>query len=165
MDELIKEFKKAIEGDDEASNNLYRALKSFGLRIASNFSHTIEDSEDIVHTALERFYKAMRQFNGYTQAQLLLYFKQICVNVCKDFLKNQHDTLELGENVHSSKDSIEDKITIKELIRDLTLEERQLFILKMKGHSEKEIAGILKIQAGTVASRWYRIMEKIKNKI
>jgi DNA-binding CsgD family transcriptional regulator len=35
----------------------------------------------------------------------------------------------------------------------------------MKGHSEKEIAGILKIQAGTVASRWYRIMEKIKNKI
>jgi len=55
MDELIKEFKKAIEGDDEAWNNLYRALKSFGLRIASNFSHTIEDSEDIVHTALERF--------------------------------------------------------------------------------------------------------------
>jgi len=67
--------------------------------------------------------------------------------------------------VHVPTASIEDKITIKELIRGLTLEERQLFILKMKGHSEKEIAGILKIQAGTVASRWYRIIEKIKNKI
>lgn len=165
MDELLKEFKKAIEGDDEAWNNLYRALKSFGLRIASQFSHTIENSEDIVHTALERFYKSMRHFNGYTKAQLLIYFKQICVNVCKDFLKNQHDTLELRENVNAPADSIENKLTIKELIRELTLEERQLFILKMEGYSEKEIAGILKIPAGTVASRWHRIIEKIKNKI
>jgi len=165
MDELLKDFKKAIEGDDEAWNNLYRALKSFGLRIVSRFSLTIEDSEDLVHTALERFYKSMRQFNGYTQAQLLTYFKQICVNVYKDFLKKQPNIVELEENVNVPTVSVEDKLIIKELIRVLTLDERELFILKMKNYSEKEIAGILKIPAGTVASRWHRIIEKIKNKI
>jgi len=165
MDELLKKFKKALEGDDEAWDNLYRALKSFGLRIAFKFSLTIEDSEDLVHTALERFYRSMRQFNGYTQVQLLLYFKRICINVCKDFLKKQPNIVELEENIDVPTVSVENKLIIKELIRVLTLDERELFILKMKNYSEKEIAGILKIPAGTVASRWHRIIEKIKNKI
>lgn len=165
MDELLFLFQKALDKDEEAWDRLYRNLRPFGLRVISEFCLTTEDAEDMLQTAFEKFYKSIRQFNGYTQAQLIAYFKQICKNTCRDFIGKQKETIELEENTVSSTSNVDDEITVKELMERLSLQEQQILLLKVKGYSEKEISKILKKPQGTVASRWYRIIEKVKNKI
>lgn len=155
MDELLSIYFKAIEGDEKAWEELYKKLKSFGLKVISKFYLSADDAEDLIQTTFEKFYKSCGQFKGYTGYQLISYFKQICINVTQDFIKNQKTNRELDNNIPYVKaEKIEDRILMKNIfsiLKEFTMEEQIIFVLKMKGYSEKEIADILHTAMGTVA--------------
>ena len=47
-------------------------------------------------------------------------------------------------------------------LRELPLEQQQIFLMKAKGYKEREIADFLEIPEGTVASSYSRIVDKLK---
>ena len=53
--------------------------------------------------------------------------------------------------------------TIRMVLEGSTIETKQVVLMKMEGYKDREIADILGIPQGTVASKYARIKEKVKD--
>ena len=153
-------------GDTDALQALFGLHKDRLYSIALRYSGDGSAAEDIVQDTFLKLTTALARFRGESSFDAWLY--RLVVNACFDHrrrLKRLLPAVEsLLEMVRSPGRSPLDHALVKErsgLLRDavarLDPEHRIVVVLRYSaGFSYEEIAGILEIPAGTVASRLHR---------
>jgi len=138
----------------------------------------VHEKEDIIQNVFSKLLNGgLRNFRGATGYEFLGYFKIIVTNEANTFLTsvNRNKTLSLDDengmtlDVPSETTRPDRLFEKKEMlgligaaIQEYPLEDRQLFLLKARGHKDKEVSAILGLPMGTVASKYNRIVEKLR---
>lgn len=152
----------------EIIENLYIQKKQKFFRIAYSIVSNKEDAEDALH---EAYALATTNFGKLKDINFFeTWFYRILINTCRQVLKKRKAYCEnTQENIGVSDvhfNNIENKVYLEELIKPLNIEQKQVLILKyVEGHSIKEISGILDIPKGTVKSRLFNAIDKVRERL
>ena len=137
----------------------------------------------------------LEHFRGTSKYGFLKYFKTIVINETRSYLtpkKDAEKTVSLNDTLQGDPDSerqealaLEDTIQdtrrdsrpdtviedrdllekVMEIIKDNPLTDKQIFLMKVKGYKDQEIAEILQVPMGTVASSFSRMKARIMDKL
>ena len=152
------------------------------------FRDKAEKIDDITQQVFIKLWKAgLRDFRGTNRYQFLSYLKQISINEAKTYLRstagqnrevslNQDPTSGAGDvsvtEIASRAPNPEESAILTERIEiltnhmhDLPLEHQQILLMKVKGFKDREIAQLLGLPDGTVASSYSRIVERLKKEL
>ena len=171
------------EKDEEAYRELVRQYQAKLFSIAYGITLDREESSDIVQDVLLRVYQHIHTFKG--DSKFYFWLRCITINMClnwhrrwKRIFRWRHQPLEKGEGENVMELGTEsyspetlyrekelEKI-LQEGLKTIPEDVRTVFILKeMEGLSYEDIAGILKINKGTVSSRIFYARQKLKRSI
>ena len=171
------------EKDEEAYRELVRQYQAKLFRIAYGITLDREESADIVQDVLLRVYQHIHTFKG--DSKFYFWLRRITINMCLNWHRRwkrrfrwRHQPLEKGEGENVMELGTEsyspetlyrekelEKI-LQEGLKTIPEDARTVFILKeMEGLSYEDIAGILKINKGTVSSRIFYARQKLKRSI
>lgn len=164
MEELID---KAINGDEQAFNDLIHCMKNTWYRIAFLRLQNKDDVEDALSETIYRIYYNMKKLKE------LDYFKtwtiKVLINECNRVYRRNKRNKQIVEKVSKSYlnentiDNIEANIDFNEMIKALNYEEKIVFVLYFfERYNSVEISKILKTSENTIRSRLKRGKEKIK---
>ena len=167
------------QGDEEAFGVLVNKYKTKVFNLAYSFTRNRENADDLAQEVFIKVFYALEKFKFQSGFGTWLY--RIAVNHFKDYLrkhaKERHISIDaLGREPSLSDDEIKKKERAQEaadrkklLYESLqSLPEKHQVILTLRdiqGHSYEEIAGILKLSAGTVDSRLHRARKMLRKKI
>lgn len=170
--ELIR---KCRAGDPRFYEPLVRAYEKPGLRLALGLLGNVEDAKDALQAAFVKAYEALGSFD--LQRSFGPWFFQILRNQCRDLLRNRRarfrleaadERLELKPaDEESGPERRREAGQVKELIwkalESLAEEQREVLVLKeIQGLRYGEIAALLEIPEGTVASRLFHARRALK---
>lgn len=170
---------KCRAGDSRFYEPLVRAYEPQGLRVALGMVGNIEDARDVLQEAFVKAFQALRTFNA--DRAFAPWFFQILRNQCRDWLRSKKarfrvEVLDHGAaildtqgDVHRYRRSIERQDARRELWRALemlSVEQREILVLKeLEGFRYSEIAAILDIPEGTVASRLFAARIELRRQL
>jgi RNA polymerase sigma-70 factor, ECF subfamily len=172
--ELIR---KCRSGDARFYEPLVRAYEPQGLRLALGMTGNLEDAHDALQEAFVKAYRSLHQFDE--RRAFGPWFFQILRNQCRDLLRSRKsrfqvevvadDLLELraddtpGSSRRQRERSEASRLLWRALER-LPEDHREVLVLKeLQGLRYQEIAGILDIPEGTVASRLFHARKALKD--
>lgn len=170
--ELIRKCKA---GDSRFYEPLVRAYEQPGLRLALGMLGNVEDAKDALQIAFVRAYQAMGRFD--VNRPFGPWFFQILRNQCRDSLRSRKarfrlealdERLELRPaDPEKSPERRRERAHAREILwaalEHIGDEHREILILKeLQGFRYGEIATILEIPEGTVASRLYHARRALK---
>jgi RNA polymerase sigma factor (sigma-70 family) len=143
-----------------------------------------QEKEDIIQNTFSKLLKGgLKNFRGSTRYEFLAYLKQIVLNEARTYLRSERDwrgrisleqdrdrdrlesaeqTTDAGGAPYGGTKRDEQMQIINMVLEGAPLETRQVLLMKMEGYKDREIADILGISLGTVASRYSRVKERIK---
>ena len=170
--ELIR---KCRAGDARFYEPLVRAYTDRGMRLALGMLGNRADAEDALQEAFVKAYGSLGRFD--LDRAFAPWFFQILRNQCRDMLRTRRARFseraledELEERLASEEDdparlaerSATKRIVWKALER-IGAEHREILVLKeLEGFRYAEIASVLGIPEGTVASRLYHARQALK---
>ncbi len=170
---------RSKQGDEEAFGVLVKKYKTKVFNLAYSFTRDRETADDLAQEVFIKVYYALENFKFKSGFGTWLY--RIAVNHINDHLrkhaKERHVSLDaLGrepsqqENEIQKKEKVQQTADRKKLLYQAlrSLPEKHQVILSLRdiqGHSYEEIAGILKLSAGTVDSRLHRARKMLRKKI
>jgi RNA polymerase sigma-70 factor, ECF subfamily len=172
--ELIR---KCRSGDARFYEPLVRAYEPQGLRLALGMTGNLEDAHDALQEAFVKAYRSLHQFDE--RRAFGPWFFQILRNQCRDLLRSRKsrfqvevvadDLLELraddtpGSSRRQRERSEASRLLWRALER-LPEDHREVLVLnELQGLRYQEIAGILDIPEGTVASRLFHARKALKD--
>jgi RNA polymerase sigma-70 factor (ECF subfamily) len=170
--ELIRKCKA---GDSRFYEPLVRAYEQPGLRLALGMLGNLEDAKDAIQNAFVKTFEAMAQFD--LRRPFGPWFFQILRNQCRDQLRSRKarfrlETLDERLELRPAdpetgparfRERAEAREIIWEALERIGDEHREILILKeLQGFRYGEIAAILEIPEGTVASRLYHARRSLK---
>ena len=141
--------------------------------------------DDVTQQVCIKLWKAgLKDFRGTNRYQFLSYLKLITVNEAKTYLRltagrvrevsidrdpassdDPRPVTEIASNTPNPEQTTAAREWLKALasrLQELPLEHQQIFLMKAKGYKDREIAELLGIPDGTVASSYSRIIERLK---
>jgi RNA polymerase sigma factor (sigma-70 family) len=178
-----------LKGKEEAWHTF---VSSYGKVVRgcllSYFRGNAQKIDDVTQQVFIKLWKAgLRDFRGTNRYQFLSYLKQITINEAKTYFRltagqssevslNQEPTsggiaVAVGDIASEAPNPEESTIVAERIeiltnhIHDLSLEQQQIFLMKLKGFKDWEIAQQLAIPDGTVASSYSRIIERLKKAV
>jgi RNA polymerase sigma-70 factor (ECF subfamily) len=170
--ELIQKCKA---GDSRFYEPLVRAYERPGLRLALGMLGNLEDAKDALQNAFVKSYEALARFD--LRRPFGPWFFQILRNQCRDQLRSRKarfrleaidERLELRPADPETgpirfRERAKAREIIWEALEHIGDEHREILILKeLQGFRYGEIAAILEIPEGTVASRLYHARRALK---
>jgi RNA polymerase sigma-70 factor (ECF subfamily) len=175
--ELERELiRKCKAGDARFYEPLVRAYEPAGLRLAAAMLGNLEDARDALQDSFVKTYQALGRFD--LRRPFGPWFFQILRNHCRDMLRSRAARFKLetlDEHLESRPASIEEgpeRNRQRTAARDLLWkalekvgdEHREILVLKeLQGFRYNEIAQILEIPEGTVASRLFHARRALKD--
>jgi len=171
--ELIRKCKA---GDSRFYEPLVRAYERPGLRLALGMLGNPEDARDALQNAFVKAFEALARFD--LRRPFGPWFFQILRNQCRDQLRSRKarfrlealdERLELKPaDPERGPERLRERAHARELIwaalEEIGEEHREILILKeLQGFRYGEIAAILEIPEGTVASRLYHARRALKD--
>jgi RNA polymerase sigma-70 factor (ECF subfamily) len=112
--------------------------------------------DDVLQEAYVRAFRSLRSFRGDSSLETWLY--RIVYNACIDDLRRRHEDVSLEEwDAIGPDGSTEDRLDLAAALRSLPAELRAVVLLvDAEGLSYAEVAEVLSLPPGTVASRLNR---------
>lgn len=171
--ELIR---KCQAGDPRFYEPLVRAYEPVGIRVALGMMGNREDARDALQDAFVKAYEALSRFDS--RRPFGPWFLQILRNKCRDQLRSRASRFRLetpsDEMEHHPADPrfgperqrqrTAARETLWEALGELPPEHREILVLKeLEGFRYGEIAGILEIPEGTVASRLFHARQALRD--
>lgn len=169
LPELERELlKKCQAGDARFFEPIVRAYERRGLRIALGMMGNHEDAQDVLQEAFVKSWQTLHRFD--LNRSFGPWFFQIVRNHCRDVLRSRKARFSrevLGEHMETlpadpergPERRLERRLAKERLWRalaKLTEDHREIIVLKeLEGFRYGEIAGILRVPEGTVASRLF----------
>lgn len=171
--ELIRKCQSGGSGFYEP---LVRAYEGPGIRLAMGMLGNQDEARDALQEAFIKAYNSLSRFDS--NRLFGPWFFQILRNQCRDMLRSRqsrgkHETRD--ERLEFRPADIEDgperalqrkaaKLMLWEALSRIGEEHREILVLKeLEGFRYSEIAGILEIPEGTVASRLYHARSALKS--
>ncbi len=169
--ELVR---KCRAGDARFYEPLVRAYEPQGLRLALGMMGNQEDACDALQDAFVKAFQALGRFD--TNRSFGPWFFQILRNQCRDMLRSRKArfrvevvdegllSIQKDEGPGSTKrERLEARRVLWKALEELPDETREILVLKeLQGFRYQEIAGILEIPEGTVASRLFHARRALK---
>lgn len=170
--ELIRKCKA---GDSRFYEPLVRAYEQPGLRLALGMLGNVDDARDALQSAFVKAFEAMARFD--LRRPFGPWFFQILRNQCRDQLRSRKarfqiealdERLELRPaDPETGPERYRERAGARELIWEALArigdEHREILVLKeLQGFRYGEIATVLQIPEGTVASRLYHARRALK---
>lgn len=166
-DEVVLLIQGCKAGIEESWNAFHKDFARMAMNILnSKFPNlSSDDKDDVVQNVFVKLHKGgLENFHGDLKYEFLAYFKTIVINTAKSHYsyiarKKEEpfeDTMPTPENPHDETE------TIQKILKEFPMEDRQIVLLKSAGHKDKEVAEMLRIPMGTVASKYSRIKEKLR---
>ena len=171
--ELIR---KCRTGDARFYEPLVRAYEPSGLRLAVAMLGNMEDAHDALQDAFVKAYEALHRFDP--RRPFGPWFFQILRNHCRDMLRSRQarfkvetldERLELRPaDAEEGPERVRQRVAARELLwrglEKIGEEHREILVLKeLQGFRYNEIAKILDIPEGTVASRLFHARRALKD--
>ncbi len=168
--ELVR---KCRGGDSRFYEPLVRAYEPQGFRLALGMMGNMEDANDALQEAFVKAFQALSRFD--TKRAFGPWFFQILRNQCRDMLRSRKarfrvevvddgllDNRSDGGSRRGRERSEASRILWRAL-EELPDDTREILVLKeLQGFRYQEIAGILDIPEGTVASRLFHARKALK---
>jgi RNA polymerase sigma factor (sigma-70 family) len=189
VEDVVLILQQCLAGDEEAWNRLYREYSGIAMAFLRwKFPTVIDDHEDIIQKVFTNLIvSGLKNFRGTTKYEFLLYFKTIVRNEalrCIDDRKRRktdslHKEPVEGEESRTVPDLPDPdvgarpdrKAEAKELVtfiaktlKEYALIDQEVYLLKLRGHMDKEISAILDIPMGTVSVKYARIKSRLREK-
>lgn len=147
-------------------NHTHVSVYSFAFSILKN-SH---DAEDVLHDCYLRIYATAQNYKsqGKPMAWIMTITKNLCLMKIREHQKISDVPLEDWESYLSSNDnlSMEDKTVLRECMRVLSDEERQIVTLhSVAGFKHREIAHLCNMPLATVLSKYNRAIKKLRKSL
>ena len=170
--ELIRKCKA---GDARFYEPLVRAYEPSGLRLATGMLGNLDDARDALQDAFVKAYEALHRFD--LRRSFGPWFFQILRNHCRDMLRSRQarfkvEALDEGlEQRPADAEEGPERTRQRSAARDLLWralervgdEHREILVLKeLQGFRYNEIAEILDIPEGTVASRLFHARRALR---
>jgi len=175
--ELERELiRKCKAGDARFYEPLVRAYEPAGLRLAVAMMGNTEDARDALQDAFVKAYEALHRFD--LRRPFGPWFFQILRNQCRDMLRSRQarfkvealdERLELRPaDAERGPERTRQRSAAREMLwqalEHIGEEHREILVLKeLQGFRYTEIAQILDIPEGTVASRLYHARRALKD--
>lgn len=163
MDELL--VMRARAGNRRALVKLIMKRKEEFYRLSYSYMKNEDDAMNMLQDLVIRLYEKLDRLKN--PASFYSYSKTILVNLCKDELARREklilleDLEELGDQAGHYED--ENSLLVEEILAGLDERQRQVIHLKyILGYDNASIARILDIPLGTVKSRAYYGLLKLK---
>jgi RNA polymerase sigma-70 factor (ECF subfamily) len=177
----VKLIKLCKKNNKEALNSLYIKYEKYIYTICYNYTHSREDSLDLVQEVFIKILKNIVKFDE--NRPLLPWIKRITINTCLNFKRQKKPIISLDEVVTDSgqllKDAIASQFNLEDFIlfqdtSEIINEEiakiedrfRMPLILRHKHEmTYEEIASALEVPLGTVKTNIYRARKLLKERL
>jgi RNA polymerase sigma-70 factor (ECF subfamily) len=171
----VELIRKCSTGDPRFFEPLVRAYEGPGLRVATGMLGDVDEARDALQEAFVKVFRNLSRFD--TRRAFGPWFYQILRNQCRDMIRARNsrgaretrdERLELRPaGAESSPERARQQSAARELLwRGLDVigeDHREILVLKeLQGFRYPEIAEILDIPEGTVASRLYHARRALK---
>jgi RNA polymerase sigma-70 factor (ECF subfamily) len=153
--------------------------------LSGYFQGNEQKIDDVTQQVFIKLWKSgLKDFRGTNRYQFLSYLKLITINEAKTYLcltaaqtkevsfdqnpafgDNPSPVTEIASETPNPEEQTvarEDVERLAKPLQGLSLEHQQIFLMKAKGYKDREIAELLGIPEGTVASSYSRIVERLK---
>ncbi|MHB8483198.1 MAG: RNA polymerase sigma factor [Nitrospiria bacterium] len=190
--DIIQTITQCLQGDENGWNMFANEYVPIARKILNKFQTlSSEDRDNIIQNVLIKLLeRGFSQFRGRTRYEFLAFYKMVVENEGKDYLKSENrrngklvdfnpapsESEEIFSEHSDGLDGLEsptalpDKVSeqkellkmIDHLLQQYSLSDQQLFLYKTKGYQDKEISELMEIPMGTVASRYARMVERVK---
>lgn len=160
--------KKAKHGDKEAFISLFQLHKDQLYRMAYIYTRNIDDALDVIQETAYQAYKKISTLKN--EKYFKTWIIRITINCSINLVRKQETALNM-EPAYIEKSVYKDDdvplyIIIEELLSYLNYSEKSVIVLKFYfGYSYKEIAEMLDLPIGTIKSRYYRSLDKLRNSV
>lgn len=185
-DKLLSLLDSCRKGDEDAwclfVNQYGKVVRGC---LSGYFRGDAQKIDDVTQQVFIKLWKAgLRDFRGTNRYQFLSYLKLITINEAKTYFRltagaprevsidqdpvpgdNLSPATEIPNNTPNPEQTAaarERLETLANQLLELSLEHQQIFLMKAKGYKDREIAELLDIPEGTVASSYSRIVERLK---
>jgi RNA polymerase sigma-70 factor (ECF subfamily) len=172
--ELIR---KCRGGDARFYEPLVRAYEPQGMRLAIGMMGNAEDARDALQESFVKAFQSLPRFN--LERPFGPWFFQILRNQCRDLLRSRKarfrmEVLEDGRfdfysddaasgGARRERERLDARRILWQALERLPEEQREILVLKeLEGFKYDEIASILDIPAGTVASRLFHARQALR---
>lgn len=157
----IQEIKKALRGDDDLFVQLIMEKKEKLIRIA--YKYCLDDAmvEDVLSETIYQCYKHRKQCRDeqYFDTWLI----RILINNCLKEIKTQGKHLELMMDIADGK---KQDVSLRSMVYSLDEPERSILIFHFfENATLNEIAEYLKMPLSTVKSKYYKILDDLKQEL
>ena len=158
---------KSKEGDTAAFGDLYEMYSKDMFRFAYYYTGSSAAAEDCVSEAVLIAFRKIGELKNISSFKSWLF--RILRNCCaasyrktsKEILENEHNS-----GVHSFENEANEKISLKNALKKLPDDERELIILHYCiGYTSKEISRMLTMNENTVRSKISRSTEKLRREL
>ena len=164
MDILVKKAKK---GNKKAFEEIIKSVKDKSYKVAYCYLHNEEDSMDAVCNGIEKAYKNIKNLKKVNYFET--WFIRIVINECKLILRAKEKDKKLADSLYTAnfyEDNRDKKIDLKKALDELNKEDRILIFLKYYwGYTLEEIAKLTDLPEGTVKTKIYGSLKKIRTKL
>lgn len=171
----VELIRKCRAGDSRFFEPLVRAYEGPGLRVATGILGNVDDARDAVQEAFIKVFKNLSRFDS--KRSFGPWFYQILRNQCRDMLRSRgsRDRRETRDarldfrpaSPQSGPERAQERSAARELVwlglERVGEDHREVLVLKeLQGFRYPEIAEILGIPEGTVASRLYHARRALR---
>lgn len=160
-------FARIAQGDNEALTSLYEASYRPVFALLLSCTHNYQDAEDLLQETYIKICQGAHLYKpgGNPMAWIMKIAKNLYISRYRQEAKMPISSLE-NETIEIPYEYIsrsEDRILIEKLFRKLKEDEREVILLHLlDGFTFKEISEIMEKPLGSVLSRYYRGLKKLK---
>jgi len=165
--EIEKLIKQAKHGNKDSFTEAVLMVKDEAYKIAYCYLQDEQDSMDAVCGAVE---KALNNIKKLRQPQYFkTWFIRITINESKKILRDKGKVIQLVEEMYTEEEKYLDNegtIDLNNCLQELEPHDRMMIYLKYyQGYTLDEIADLVKIPKGTVRTRIYTNLKRLKEKL
>ncbi|MTI80095.1 MAG: sigma-70 family RNA polymerase sigma factor [Firmicutes bacterium] len=164
VDELL--VKKAVKGDSASFLKLSKQYQNGLYRTAYGMLGNEHDAADAVQETLLKAYRDLNKLRN--PQQFKSWFYRILVNRCIDIMRQRQRTTPVEEVwiPDTVENNVEASMDISQAVSKLDEEHRAVVVLRFfQDMKVNDIALVLNCPVGTVKSRLYRALKKLKSSI
>lgn len=157
-------LKRIAECDRDAFASLYQSTRTSVYAYALSLMKNASDAQDILHDCFVAIWNNAGNYRSLEKP--MAWIITITRNLCYNKLQQEKRYISVDEVFHPSNPDLDPESTLllRSCMQTLTEEERQIVVLHaVSGCSFREIAELLQLKTQTVASKYRRALQKLRD--
>lgn len=173
MDINLEYVSRAKQGDAQSFAMLYDQVAKDLYRVALYTLGNPQDAEDVVSETFLEAYKGLRNLRDDSKfkAWIMRILSIRCKRKISGYITAKQqisldDFIETPDDVSEETADCSDRVTLSQALSELASDERAVVVLSaVQGYTTREIGEILDLPHGTVSSKLYRTLIKLRKKL